>query len=194
MFFIELNRVCIREFVWSDLNDLYEICKNPNVGPNAGWKEHKSIQETRTILNKFIKEKETFAIVDKANNKCIGSIGVYKDYKRENPNCRMIGYVLNELYWGKGIMSETLKGLIDFIFKNTNIMLLSIYHFPFNLKSKRVIEKCGFKYEGVLKNATLLFDGLVYDDVCYSLSKKEYIDEQEKILFTNKGLYNYKKT
>ena len=125
VFYLNLNRVYLREFMMSDLLDVYEYCSNPNVGPNAGWKEHKSIEETRRILISMINEKENFAIVNKANNKVIGSIGLYKDFKRENPYCKMIGYVLNESYWGKGIMSEVLRGIINYVFNNSKIIIIN---------------------------------------------------------------------
>ena len=101
--------------------------------------------------------------------------GFYKDDKRNNPYCYMIGYVLNEAYWGKGIMSEVLSSFVSFLFNSTNINLLTIYHFPNNNRSRRVIEKCGFKYEGILRDATLMFDGKLLDNVCYSLKKDEFI-------------------
>ena len=71
-------------------------------------------------------------------------------------------------------MSEVLLGLINYVFKNTSIMLLSIYHFPFNIRSKRVIEKCGFIYEGTIRKCTTLYNGAIVDNVCYSLSKEEF--------------------
>ena len=174
MFYLYLKRVYLRYFIMSDLLDLYEYCSNPYVGPNAGWAPHKNIDESRNILVKLINNKECFAIVDTKTNKVIGSIGLYKDFKREHPNCRMIGYVLNPLFWGKGIMCEVVNGLIDYLFKNTSLTLLSVYHFAWNLKSKRVIEKCGFKYEGIIRGATILYDGSIVDNMCYSLSKEEY--------------------
>ena len=180
MFYLNLNRVYLREFMMSDLLDVFEYCSNPNVGPNAGWKEHKTIEETRRILISMINEKENFAIVNKSNNKVIGSIGLYKDFKRENSYCKMVGYVLNESYWGKGIMSEVLNGFISYIFSNTSINLLTIYHFPNNYRSRRVIEKSGFIYEGILRKCTTLYNGLLVDNVCYSLTKDEYIAKKYK--------------
>ena len=181
MFYLELNRVYLRNFIMTDLYDVYEYASNPNVGPNAGWPVHKNIEETKNVLSTMIYRKETFAIVNKANNKVIGSIGIYKDEKRSNPYCCMIGYVLNESYWGKGIMSEVLQGIQDYIFRNTNINLISIYHFPNNFRSRRVIEKCGFKYEGILKKATSMYDGTIQDNVCYSLTKEEYLKDKHFI-------------
>ena len=180
MFFIDAIRVYIREFKISDLYDVYEYCKDEFVGPNAGWPPHKNIDETRSVLLNIIHNKESFAIVEKTSNKVIGSIGLYNDNKREEPNCKMIGYVLNRNYWGKGIMQEAVLSLINFVFTKTQIVLLSIYHFPSNLRSKRVIEKCGFLYEGTIRNATRLYNGAMVDNMCYSLTREEFMSWQSK--------------
>ena len=52
--------------------------------------------------------------------------------------------------------------------------LISVYHYPFNEGSKRVIEKCGFKYEGTLRQSSTIYNGDVYDDVCYSMTIEDF--------------------
>jgi len=89
----------------------------------------------------------------------------------------MLGYVLAESYWGKGYTTEAAKRLIQYAFEELNIDLLSVYHYPHNIRSKRVIEKCGFHYEGTLRLASTIYNGNVYDSVCYSLTKEEYFSE-----------------
>ena len=89
----------------------------------------------------------------------------------------MLGYVLAEPYWGRGLMTEAVKGMIKYAFEELNIDLLSVYHYPHNERSKRVIEKCGFHYEGTLRRASTIYNGRVFDDVCYSLTKEEYYSE-----------------
>lgn len=76
-------------------------------------------------------------------------------------------------------MTEAVSCLIDYSFKEMQLAVLSVYHYPFNIRSKRVIEKCGFVYEGVLRGASRIFNGEIYDDMCYSILKEEY--EQVKI-------------
>ena len=49
------------------------------------------------------------AIVWKVNKKVIGSIGLHKDQLRSADNVKMLGYVLSEDYWGKGIITEAAK-------------------------------------------------------------------------------------
>lgn len=52
----------------------------------------------------------------------------------------MLGYVLAEPYWGRGLMTEAVKRMIKYAFEELNIDLLSVYHYPHNERSKRVIE------------------------------------------------------
>jgi len=174
---LETERLIIRRFRKEDLDDFYEYPRNPNVGPNAGWKPHSSKQESREILRHFINNPSVWALVDKSTNKVIGSIGLHEDRKRDHQNAKMLGYVLAEPYWGKGLMTEAAKRMIKYAFEELRIDLLSVYHYPHNQRSKRVIEKCGFHYEGTLRQASTIYNGNIYDDVCYSLTKEEYYRE-----------------
>ncbi|MBR7163344.1 MAG: GNAT family N-acetyltransferase, partial [Clostridia bacterium] len=56
--------------------------------------------------------------------------------------------------------------------------IISVYHFSFNMRSKRVIEKLGFTYNGIMPQARLLYDGRVVDDICYSMTKEEFLEKQ----------------
>ena len=148
---IETKRLILRPFRQSDLCDFNEYASVPGVGEMAGWKHHETIEKTQKVLDKFIKEDKTFAIVFKKNNKVIGSIGVEK-YELEDELTefngyygREIGYVLSKDYWGKGIMPEAVEAIIDYLFNDLNLDFLTCGYYDFNDQSKRVQEKCGFK-------------------------------------------------
>ncbi|MDY0235193.1 MAG: GNAT family protein [Gudongella sp.] len=177
---INTERLRLRRFKLSDLNDFYEYAKNPNVGPNAGWEYHKSKNESILLLNSFIKSKEVWAIELKESSKVIGSVGIHQDKKRENSNARMIGYVLNQDYWGRGYATEAVKKFIEYSFDSLKLDILSVYHYSFNEKSKRVIEKCGFQFEGMLRESSVILNGEVYDDMCYSILEREYRESLSK--------------
>ncbi len=148
---IQTKRLILRSFVQSDLDDFYEYASVEGVGERAGWKHHESKQASQQILNGFIKEDKTFAIVLKENNKVIGSLGVEKYGMEEtltefhNYKGREIGYVLSKDYWGKGIMPEAVKAVIDYLFDDLNLDFLLCGYYDYNNQSKRVQEKCGFK-------------------------------------------------
>ena len=148
---IETERLILRPFEMTDLADFYEYASVPGVGEMAGWKHHESIEESKTILDMFIEEDKTFAIVLKENSKVIGSLGVEK-YGLEDKLTefdgyygREIGYVLSKDYWGKGIVPEAVKAVIGYLFNKLSLDFLTCGYYDFNTQSKRVQEKCGFR-------------------------------------------------
>lgn len=171
---LESGRLILRGWEQRDLGDFYEYAKTPNVGPNAGWKPHSNIGESQTILNRFIEQDNVWAIEHKPTGKVIGSFGLSDDSKRTNPNVKMIGYSLSEDFWGQGLMPEAVALVLDYLFNRLNLDLVSVYHFTFNTRSRRVIEKCGFTQEGIMRRAALNYDGSVLDGVCWSMTKEEY--------------------
>lgn len=148
---IETERLLLRAFELSDLDDFYEYASIEGVGEMAGWHHHKNKEESLEILKMFIEHDKTFAIVFKKNNKVIGSLGIEK-YSCEdtlseffNYQGRELGYVLSKDYWGKGIMPEALMSIINYLFQEKELDFLTCGYYESNQQSKRVQEKCGFK-------------------------------------------------
>ncbi len=148
---IETERLILRAFVPTDLDDFYEYSSVDGVGEMAGWNHHKSKEESQKILNLFINNDTVFAICSRKSHKVIGSLGVRKydleDTLTEFKNYygRKLGYVLSKDYWGNGLMPEAIKAVINYLFKELNIDFLLCGHYNFNIQSKRAMEKCGFK-------------------------------------------------
>ncbi|MBE6582775.1 MAG: GNAT family N-acetyltransferase [Ruminococcaceae bacterium] len=148
---IETDRLILRAFQQSDLDDFFEYASVDGVGECAGWRHHESKDESREILNSFIEEDKTFAICLKESGKVIGSLGIEK-YGMEEAltefdgyRGREIGYVLAKDHWGKGIMAEAVSAVIDYLFNELDLDFLTCGYYDFNSQSKRVQEKCGFK-------------------------------------------------
>ncbi|MFR1449262.1 MAG: GNAT family N-acetyltransferase [Beduini sp.] len=148
---IETERLLLRPFKDSDLDDFYEYASVEGVGEMAGWKHHENKEKTKAILDLFITEDKTFAICWKANHKVIGSLGIEKYNLEEiltefnNYQGREIGYVLSKDYWGQGIMPEAVNAVIEYLFNECDLDFLTCGYYDFNKQSKRVQEKCGFK-------------------------------------------------
>lgn len=171
---LETSRLCLRDFRLNDCDDFFEYAKSDKVGPMAGWKPHENKEESQKILEMFMSENEVWAIELKSISKVIGSIGLHKDSRRNNPKSMMLGYVLSEDYWGKGMMVEAARAVLDYGFNECDLSLISVYHFPFNTQSSSVIHKLGFKPEGVIRQSTLRYDNVMLDSVCYSMTKDEF--------------------
>ena len=73
---LETDRLLLRAWQETDLEDFYEYAKVDGVGQMAGWLPHKDLEESRTVLGFFIRDKKTFAIVLKESGKVIGSLGL----------------------------------------------------------------------------------------------------------------------
>ena len=111
---LETVRLLIRPFQEEDADAFFACCQNPNLGNNAGWAPHKTIEESREILqNVFIGQENIWAMILKDAQQLIGSIGIVPDPKRENPQVRMLGYWLDEAHWGKGYMTEAVQAILN---------------------------------------------------------------------------------
>ncbi|WP_250675522.1 GNAT family N-acetyltransferase (plasmid) [Paraclostridium ghonii] len=177
---LNTERLILREWRESDSFDLYEYAKSDLVGPNAGWKPHKSEDESKEIIKMFINNNDTYAIVLKSENKVIGGIGLHNrkpDEKLKNLEQREIGYVLNPTYWGNGYAPEAANCLLNYAFNELNLDLIWCGHFDFNSNSKRVSEKCGFKYKFTKDEKLKLLDNKEVKTLYYNILKSEYINK-----------------
>ena len=154
---LKTERLILRPWKETDLNDFYEYAKVDGVGQMAGWVPHKSIEESKVILSHFISGKHVFAL--EYNGKVIGSLGV-ENYNEQNyPELdhlqgREIGYVLSKDYWGQGLMPEAVKAVIAWLFETVGLDFIVCGHFDWNNQSRRVVEKCGFQYVKTVKYET----------------------------------------
>ena len=171
---IETERLYLRMWNKKDAADFFEYAKNPNVGPIAGWKPHASMAESRSIITDFFMRNMVWAIVCKENGKVIGSIGFSDDKIRPGVNSKELGYSLSEEYWGRGFMTEAAARMVTYAFDVLHLDVLSITTRENNERSRRVIEKCGFKYEGTLRRTYKIYDGSIKTIRCYSMLKEEY--------------------
>ena len=164
---LETVRLLIRPFQEEDADAFFACCQNPNLGNNAGWAPHKTIEESREILqNVFIGQENIWAMILKDTQQLIGSIGIVPDPKRENPQVRMLGYWLDEAHWGKGYMTEAVQAILNYGFNELQLSLITANCYPHNKRSQQVLERNGFIYEGVLHQAVLTYNGNIFDHLC----------------------------
>ena len=148
---LETERLILRPWTMGDLEDFYEYASIEGLGQMAGWLPHKTIDESKTILDMFIRHKKVFAIELKETGKVIGSLGLEEpdpDPTTGEQFGREIGYVLSRDYWGRGMMPEAVGAVVNFCFRTLDFDFLTCGHFLRNDRSRRVVEKSGFTYFG----------------------------------------------
>lgn len=148
---LETSRLLLRPFRESDLQDFYAYASVPGVGEMAGWPHHTSLDTTRTVLAMFLAEKNVLALEEKTTGTVIGSIGLHPSWAWQDPQLQHlriqeVGYVLAKSHWGQGLMPEAVRALIRHCFTHCGLEGLTVGHFVHNTQSRRVIEKCGFRY------------------------------------------------
>ena len=93
------------------------------------------------------KKKKFLSFAIELNGKVVGGIGFDSIERREAE----IGYALGKKYWNKGIASEALKLVTDFGLEQLKLKRITAHVFPQNKASSRILEKNGYKLEGLLK-------------------------------------------
>ncbi len=169
---LETDRLILRDWSIDDRYDLYEYAKSDMVGPNAGWKPHKSLEESQSIIEMFINDNDVYAVELKESKKVIGSIGIHQREPDENIKDKKqleIGFVLNPQYWGNGYVPEAVERVKIFCFKDLDLDILWCGHFDLNHNSKRVIEKCGFIYQFTKEQKLNLLDGRLVKTLYYKI-------------------------
>jgi [ribosomal protein S5]-alanine N-acetyltransferase len=174
---LETERLIIREWREEDYLDLFEYASDERVGPNAGWPVHKDTEESKSIIKMFIKNNDSYAVVLKSEDKVIGGVGLHNrtpDESLKDLKQREIGYVLNPKYWGQGFVPEAAQALIKYGFEAMNLDLIWCGHYDFNMRSRRVVEKCGFNYRFNRDVTLTLLDNKVVNELFYNISREEY--------------------
>ena len=150
------ERLILRPFDIYDADDLYEYAKDPEIGLAAGWKPHKSVEESKNIIDGPLSAPGVYAIIDKKTNKTVGSIGLIAGSKKErglgeDEYQGELGYWLGRDFWGRGYIPEASEALINFGRDELMLKRFWIGYFDGNEKSKRVAEKLGFSYSHTVK-------------------------------------------
>ncbi|MFA6377523.1 MAG: valine--tRNA ligase, partial [Acholeplasmataceae bacterium] len=171
---LETNRLILRDLKLSDLDHFYQYAKKENIGPMAGWHPHRSIEESEMILKMMITDQDVWGITLKESDQLIGTIGLHvRTFDNALKNQKEIGYVIDEPYWGQGLMVEAVLEVIKYAFIEEELDAVLCGHSKMNQQSKRVIEKTNLKFSHIEKRED--FNKNPIDIYVYKLSKYEYL-------------------
>ena len=155
----EIARLINNRKIWDNLRD---FIPNPY-----------GVEDGEFFVNLTQKENppQTFGIVIDETQLC-GVIGlvIQQDVHRFSAE---IGYWIGEEYWGKGIGTKAIHLMVDYGFNELRINRIFSGVFEYNQPSLRILEKCGFVKEGILKKAVYK-NGNFYDEHRYAIIKPEF--------------------
>lgn len=165
----------IRKWKLSDAKDLAMALSNRKIQDNLrdGLPYPYTEQDGEDYISSMLSadENETFAFAITVDGKVVGSIGVFRQANIHRQTAEL-GYYLAEEYWSKGIMTEAVKQICEYVFSKSDIIRIYAEPFAYNAASCRVLEKAGFQYEGTLRRNAVK-NGKIIDMKMYSLIKEK---------------------
>jgi ribosomal-protein-serine acetyltransferase len=167
----------LRTLEVSDAQDFFELTKrnDKHLRQWLGWlDDDKSVSDTEKYITESVKRfenKEGFDLGIFYENKQVGGIGLFP-WDEANKKTS-IAYWLAEEYQGKGIMSDSLKAVINYIFTELKLNRIEITVATENTKSSALPKKLGFTLEGIAREGSWLYDHFVNLEV-YSLLAREW--------------------
>ncbi|MES2331676.1 MAG: GNAT family protein [Bacteroidota bacterium] len=161
-----MNKIVLRPWQKQDAQELAAVANNRNVWNNV----RDALPSPYTVMDalqwiSFVNSQNpvlNFAVV--SNGKVVGSIGCMpkEDISRKNIE---VGYFIGEPYWGKGIATEAVRQLVEFIELRLDTARIEAHVFASNKASMNVLRKNGFYLEGIHRKAAFKNNELIDDHI-----------------------------
>ncbi|MDG5856927.1 GNAT family N-acetyltransferase [Clostridium beijerinckii] len=177
---IETERLILRKFEYTDDENMLKYwISDPEVQSLYSEPVYSTKEEVKELLEKYISSYDKsdyyrWAVILKETNECIGQISYF--LVDNNNNFAEIEYCIGSLFQRKGFATEATKAIIKYGFDKMNLHKVQICHKSINMPSRKVIEKCGFVYEGTLRDF-FYENGEYIDRLYYSILKDEFISK-----------------
>lgn len=178
---LDTPRLKLREITPQDVTSLLKHFGNPEVVKFIDMQPIKTLEQANEWLRwmgGFFASKDglRWGVALKEDDTFIGSAGLH-NWNRE-ANYAEIGYDIAPQFWGEGYATEVAQVLVEFGFSNMKLNRIEADVVQGNIGSLRVLEKLGFKREGLLRQR-LLKGGKYYDIYLYGLLRCDYTGECE---------------
>ena len=174
---IETSRLILRKAAPEDAEPMFRNwASDPEVTKYLTWPTHDSIAVSETVIGSWIPEYEKenyyqWMIVPRELGEPIGSISVVRQNDRIEE--AEIGYCIGSRWWHKGIVSEALAAVIEYLFAEVGMNRIAARHDPNNSHSGGVMRKCGMKYEGTSRSSDRNNQGIC-DAEHYAILRSEW--------------------
>lgn len=155
---LQTERLVLRPWRDSDAESLFVYASDPDVGPNAGWPAHQSVEESAQIIRDVLAVPETFAITlrdAEQPDTPVGAIGLMIGEESDlaiGSDQAELGYWIGKPLWGNGYMPEAVREVMRHGFCDLGLEAIWAGHSEDNDQSRRVIEKTGFSRQRSIKD------------------------------------------
>ncbi len=170
---LETERLVLRPWLPSDAQDLYELAKDPEVGPAASWPPHRSVEESARIIEDVLSADGTFAVVLKETGRLIGCAGFnFGDAATMElaEGEGELGYWIGRPFWDCGYATEAARRVVQYGFDDLKLVGIWGGFYMNNYRSANVIRKLGFHDRGIVRGVDVPLLGEKRDECLAYLS------------------------
>ncbi|WP_298768804.1 GNAT family protein [uncultured Shewanella sp.] len=178
---LETIRLRLDETTLDDSEEIFALFSNPKVTQFYDLGAFESIHKVREFINEEIRKQQNkqmlrWAIRDKMTLDYLGGCGV--NHFESERHVAVIGYELCQEAWGKGIATEALEKVAEFLFSVAcihSVNRIEAYVMQGNTGSEMVLRKLGFIKEGVLRQHSY-WKGRYHDLSLYTLLRDDWVN------------------
>jgi len=173
---LETERLILRPFRVEDAPEVQKYASDREIARTTARLPHPYLEgmaEEWIATHKaaFEEEREiTFAIVRRADDQLVGSIGLVLE---PDNRCAEIGYATYRPFWGRGYMTEAARRILRYAFDELGLNRVHAHHFGNNAASGRIMQKIGMHCEGRLRQRIVKW-GELLDTVHYAILARDY--------------------
>lgn len=165
------NVIKLRRLRIDDKYRLVEFASNEKISINLrdGFPYPYTLTDAEKFLANVSNQTPTQVFAIECNGLYVGNIGMHlcSDVYRKSAE---IGYLLDEKYWNKGIMTKAVNLICEYGFNELDIVRIHTGVFEYNTASQVVLEKCGFTKEGIFRKA-IFKNEKIWDEIRYAKVK-----------------------
>ena len=174
---LKTDRLILRRFVESDAEAMFQNWASTAENLTyVTWDPHPDVEATRSVIRNWVSSYENpnyykWAICLKEHpEQVIGDISLV-EMDVTDSSCE-VGYVLGKNFWGRGMMTEALKAVLDFCFTQAGFQKVRARYASLNPASGRVMEKAGMSYLKTIANGVERKD-YVSDLIYYQIIRED---------------------
>jgi ribosomal-protein-alanine N-acetyltransferase len=170
------ERLCLRKMKIEDNQPMFAYASHPEVSRFTTWETHQSIEDTNQFICLLLRQYEAgepsnWGVTLRENEQLIGTCGFM--YWDQVQRLAEIGYALAKDFWGRGLMVEAVRKIIEFAFERMAVeRVIARCHID-NVASERVMQKVGMTFEKLLRQ-NIQINGEYVDVKQYAITKEKY--------------------
>ena len=172
---LETDRLILRPVLKRDAKDIFAYASDPEVARYVLWEPHRTVADTRSYI-RYMRAlyrrgfPASWAVTLRETGRVIGTVG-FMWYSEASCSAE-VGYSFSRAFWNRGIATEALSAVIRSVFASLPVNRLEAQHDLRNPASGRVMEKCGMRKEGILRQR-MKNKGEFIDTVLWSILRSD---------------------